>query len=82
MQSFLDRRAVLNLKKRQTVVSSAAAGGKSVTTPNSPRALAVKQIKRSDKSNGSYGGAEIDEIKVGDVNLALLTDKLGAFQQQ
>ena len=81
MQSFLDRRAVLNLKKRQTIASSLITGSgvKSITTPNSPRALAVKQIKRSDKSNGSYGGAEIDEIKIGDVNLALLNDKLVAF---
>jgi hypothetical protein len=55
--------------------------GKSITTPNSPRA--VKQIKHSDKSNGSYGGAEIttlEEVRVENVNVALLSEKLQAFQ--
>ena len=54
-------------------------GAKAITTPNSPRAQAIKQIKRSDKSSGSYGGAEIttlEEIRVDSINLALLNDKL------
>lgn len=54
-------------------------GGKSITTPNSPRASVVKQIKHSDKSNGSYGGAEmqaLDEIRIENVNVALLNEKL------
>jgi len=81
MQSFLDRRAILNLKKRQTIASHLIPGfgAKSITTPNSPRAQQVKQIKHSDKSNGSYGGAEItalDEIKIDSVNVALLNEKL------
>lgn len=44
MQSFLDRRAILSLKKRQTIASHFINGGgvKSITTPNSPRATAVK----------------------------------------
>lgn len=82
----MDRRSILSLKKRQTVTgygAGAAAGqliGKSITTPNSPRA--IKQIKHSDKSNGSFGGAEIatmEEVRVDHVNIALLSEKLQAF---
>jgi len=81
MQSFLDRRAILNLKKRQTIASHLIKGivAKSITTPNSPRAAAVKQIKHSDKSNGSYGGAELsalDDIRIDNINVALLNEKL------
>ncbi|CDW85120.1 UNKNOWN [Stylonychia lemnae] len=87
MQSFLDRRAILNLKKRQTIANHLIAGfsTKSITTPNSPRVQQVKQIKHSDKSNGSYGGAELtalDEIRIDPVNVALLNEKLAQFQQQ
>lgn len=57
MQSFLDRRAILSLKKRQIEEPelAPAISMKSITTPNSPRAKVVKQIKHSDKSNGSFG---------------------------
>ena len=39
---------------------------KSITTPCSPRASLYKQIKHSEKSNGSYGGADfgVDEIRL------------------
>lgn len=86
MQSFLDRRAILSIKKRQTIANKIIpgfAGGKSITTPNSPRVQTVKQIKHSDKSNGSFGGAEItalEEIKIDSVNVALLNEKLAQFQ--
>lgn len=52
---------------------------KSITTPNSPRISTVKQIKHSDKSNGSYGGPDLEEVRVENVNVALLSEKLQAF---
>ena len=93
MQSFLDRRSILSLKKRQPTSgngSSMQAGhiaagslAKSITMPNSPRSKnTVKQIKHSDKSNGSFGGAEITTIEEArvEVNVALLSEKLQAYQ--
>jgi hypothetical protein len=55
-------------------------GLKSITSPNSPRAQAIKQIKRtSDKSNGSYGGiAEIQALD--EINVGLLSEKLTMVQ--
>jgi hypothetical protein len=82
MQSFLDRRAILNLKKRQAVAHELVPGisMKSITTPNSPRSNVVcKQIKHSEKSNGSYGGngeIQAEDIRIEQVNIALVSEKL------
>lgn len=56
-------------------------GGKSITTPNSPsesqRGSVYKQVKRSDKSNGSYGRdyTELDDLRLENVNIAGLESK-------
>ena len=47
-------------------------GAKSITTPNSPKhtTTTYKQIKRSDKSNGSYGEYPVlDDVRLENVNI-------------
>jgi hypothetical protein len=51
MQSFIDRRAVLSLKKKQASQDMQ----KSITQPNSPRKAVV--VKKSDKSKSNDAGS-------------------------
>lgn len=59
MQSFIDRRAVLSLKKRQNgnmpadIVQTSSM--KSITQPNSPRKTQI--VKKSDKSKSNDAGS-------------------------
>lgn len=76
MQSFIDRRrSILSIQKRQSLASQILGiGAKSITTPNSPREsqASCKQVKRSDKSNGSYmEGSGIEELKLENFNVGL-----------
>jgi hypothetical protein len=74
MQSFIDRRAILSLKKRGMKSNDMFYGSqqsnnlKAITSPNSPRAF-TKLVKRQDPSE--KGRAQIDDLKIDNINIAL-----------
>ena len=76
MQSFIERRSIINYKKRQEIGHQVLInGGKSITTPNSPRRTSSKGKDSSHKSNNSYVG-NIEEIKIDNLNIALKHERL------